>query len=45
MTINREKDMIAHKMMKENIDYTEYFDIETFFIPAELYISDQKMGW
>ncbi|MHA1147206.1 MAG: hypothetical protein ACTSR8_03080 [Promethearchaeota archaeon] len=45
MTINREHDMIVPKMMKETINYTEYFDIETFFIPAELYISDQKIGW
>ena len=45
MTINREKDIINPEMIKGPINYKEYFDIETMFIPAEIYIADHKMAW
>lgn len=45
MTIARDEDIITPEIIEETFNYTEFFDIERFFIPAEIYISDKKIAW
>ena len=45
MTVIREEDIIIPEPIKEPSHFVEYFDIEMAFIPAEIYISNEKMAW
>ncbi|MGQ4873152.1 MAG: hypothetical protein ACP6IY_03675 [Promethearchaeia archaeon] len=45
MTVIREADIIIAEIESDPIDYSEYFDINRFFIPAEIYIADREIAW
>jgi len=45
MTVIRDSDIIIPEFKKEPMDYSEWFDINRFFIPAEIFISEEKIAW
>ncbi len=45
MTIVREIDIFKPEIIEEPIDYCEIFDHISFFTPAEIHISEEKIYW
>lgn len=45
MVVISEKDIMTPEISEESFNYAEIHDCEKFFIPAEIYISEEKIGW
>ncbi len=45
MTIIKKENTTMPKSIGEIFNYSEFFDIERFFIPAECQISEKKIAW
>ncbi len=40
-----EKKIMTIEISEESFNCTEFYDCENFFIPAEISISQEKIGW
>ena len=45
MVITHEENIIKSEIYEESANYAEIYDCGRFFIPAEINISDEKIGW
>ena len=45
MVIISEEKIMTTEISEESFNCAEFHDCERFFIPAEIYISKEKIGW
>ncbi|MHA1489083.1 MAG: hypothetical protein ACTSRI_05445 [Promethearchaeota archaeon] len=45
MTIIKEENTIMPESIEKIFNYSEFFDIGRFFVPAECQISEKKIAW
>lgn len=45
MVVISEKNIMTPEVSEESFNCAEIHDCGSFFIPAEIYISEEKIGW